>query len=681
MKESSDNVDLGADASNKAAFDDVQKQSKYTHLREKYIRLKRRRNIARNIKNSIHVLLMLVVLCVIIVLRIIAQGIPRYWIDKIEDEFSTDIFAVEMEGVSFTLTSGLRVERLSVYPRGIIHKPLFEMRKVGIMYRVKSFENLLDNVKEVKIDSLVLSRIDKDAYKKTAKEGLEEKSDLTIIKDMNQIKIFCRKARVFDVDFRNFSAKVASRDNVLLCDEFKLHCESREKSLDGVLRYDLTEAYLDINAEGYLKPTSMIPLLKCFEMDTLVREIGKAELREIPYVEMRVKYSPTANLRNLSISLDADNMLYNGVETDTVKLTVSAGGDKGWTQIDFPFISIKRPEGVASGNMRIDREKMELDFSVVVGILPSKFLQAIGVLRDESQFPFDVTTPFKSTMSGVLGLADENEDLFKISGTVEASQLSYMGIPINDVHGWVDMRGGDWRISNVVGELFGGALSADINFAPQLERGVLNGFDQVNYSGTLKANNMKASKLQNHFRSIDSSVKDKASGTVDLNASLQGEITGDAYNDLKSMNGEGDVVVKNALLFRFPLFAGLTDFLATTIPGVDFLVAQENLDAKFDISNYGIHVKKMNIDGTLFSISGYGDLWFTKHLDLIVKVHLLNNETWVGKGVRYILFPISKIFELQAFGPVTSPEWKTSTLSFGREKTTPEQRGEVKPKE
>jgi hypothetical protein len=106
-------------------------------------------------------------------------------------------------------------------------------------------------------------------------------------------------------------------------------------------------------------------------------------------------------------------------------------------------------------------------------------------------------------------------------------------------------------------------------------------------------------------------------------------------------------------------------------------LTQSSLKSELTIKDYGVHFKNLLIDGPAISVTGYGDLWFTGHLDAFVRVNLLSQETWVGKGLHYILFPISKMFELQAYGPVNELTWTTRTLGLGDKETTPEQRGET----
>ena len=103
---------------------------------------------------------------------------------------------------------------------------------------------------------------------------------------------------------------------------------------------------------------------------------------------------------------------------------------------------------------------------------------------------------------------------------------------------------------------------------------------------------------------------------------------------------------------------------------------ENSLKTELTIKDYGIHFEDLLIDGPMLSLTGHGDLWFTSHVDAHVRVNLLSQETWLGKGLHYLLFPLSKIFELQVYGPIKELTWTTSTLGLGDKTTTPEQRGE-----
>jgi len=102
------------------------------------------------------------------------------------------------------------------------------------------------------------------------------------------------------------------------------------------------------------------------------------------------------------------------------------------------------------------------------------------------------------------------------------------------------------------------------------------------------------------------------------------------------------------------------------VPGVDFILSQNNLNATYRIDDGGIQFSELTIEGNIFSIIANGNYWFDDGLDFGVRVGLLRQRTFLGRILRVVLFPVSKLFELEVTGSLDNPSWSPTTLTLRR---------------
>jgi len=138
------------------------------------------------------------------------------------------------------------------------------------------------------------------------------------------------------------------------------------------------------------------------------------------------------------------------------------------------------------------------------------------------------------------------------------------------------------------------------------------------------------------------------------------EFTGPISTNLYShLNGRGKIRVTEGRLAQMRLFMGLTDYLASNVPGVASLVNQSQASLDYTVTNGVFHSNNIFIEGDVFSIKATGsyDIPADK-LDFTVRLQLLKNESFLGKIVQPVLFPFSKLLlEFKVTGTAEDPKW------------------------
>ena len=87
----------------------------------------------------------------------------------------------------------------------------------------------------------------------------------------------------------------------------------------------------------------------------------------------------------------------------------------------------------------------------------------------------------------------------------------------------------------------------------------------------------------------------RVSGAVTLSGTL-------ATNPVASLSGNGAFSLAGAVLSRVPVFAGLTEYMARNIPGVDLLVSQSDASFSFQAEAGEISSSDLLVEGRHFRL-------------------------------------------------------------------------------
>ncbi len=125
-------------------------------------------------------------------------------------------------------------------------------------------------------------------------------------------------------------------------------------------------------------------------------------------------------------------------------------------------------------------------------------------------------------------------------------------------------------------------------------------------------------------------------------------------SDPRSMNGRGDIDVRNGDVFAIPLFGPLSDLLNGVLPGVGYRVARK-ATMSFATKDGIIRTSDFHVDGGTFGMVGHGDSHFLDDkIDFDVRVD--------AGGPGFVLTPLYKFFEYRAEGSLSHPTWRAKHL-------------------
>lgn len=615
---------------------------------------------------AVHVMWFLLFIIVAFMLRIASQGLPEGWVNAMAEAVSTDKFAFEFDRVSISLRRGeLDIGHISVFPKGIVHEAILEMDNTSVKLRPKPHHSPLTWIRAVRVDALTLpasvldigtrAMNDEDVFRKRLDADEPPSGYAKYVPEFGPMSLRCGTLNVFGTTARRIETTVSASNDTLFLDDISINVTRRREyrqEVTGDLEFGLESMSLVGNAAGKIDPTKILPIFSALDLPEIASEIDRFRFPDTPPdVQVKINYRPSENLRDVSVQMQSDYCLYNGTALTFCSGILRATGTNDWRSVIIEPLQVVRPEGVANGSLTISGDK--LTFQVASSIDPLHMLRIIRVAEGEIKLPMTFDNPSELIASGTFDFAT-NASQTSISGILRTPSINACGVKFEHAIARCRLSDLEWSVTNFTADVLGGRVDGAAVFTP-----TPTNKSHVVFSSQGKFSDLNHSEWSTLF---GTNVEDD-SGKLDLQYELGGPILTNATAFLAQLHGAGSLGIRKGRLYRIPLFAGLTEFLASNVPGVDFVLSQDDMSASISYTNRVLTIKNLKIEGNVFSASGYGTLNLDGEVNLMIKGHLLNQETWVGKGLYYVLFPLSKILEFQAKGPYANPKWTSATFT------------------
>ena len=625
-----------------------------------------RRRPRRRFRVVLSTFLLLAVFTVLVLAKIAASGVPRFVLDGIERGYSTEAHSLEIGNTRIMPTGTAYIDAIRLFRPGEA-APAMELQHMQVDFRWK-WGRYPFKIKTVLVDQAAIRSLD---LSDTPDEPNEPASKPEILSD-KPISIVCKRFDFLGVPvmrirtalshddagyhFSNIGAHFAEDDSEGIGGE--IHLEPMPPS-DGD---NPSSTRIAGNLKGNLVPARVNPALRRLGLESLPDIFADFAAPSRP-PRARAVFDVSPTNRNVTVDINAENLLYNGVGTLSASARIVAYGDAAdWNGVRIQNLNVVRPEGTAHADLNFDFLRHGVEVDAVSTLDFQHLAQIIDIL---SFIPWDTYETAGGNRAEAHGfyafsLAEEPSDL---RGTLSAGSFSFRRrVPAKNVSAAFAIVDQEYRFSDIQGRLYDGDCRASATFRYDEADDLI-----VTFTADLDAASTSLfSQDIFHMEAPDDPGHMDLHVAAELNAST---------NSLRSITGTLRGKVRDSRLYQTPLFAGFTDFMAHHVPGVDFLVNQDDMDVVADISDNGLHFSTLRIEGALFSARGDGDYWFTDYLDIGVKVSLLKHRTWVGKVLKVALYPVSKLFELEVKGPLAKAEWTPTTLSFSsRTHATDEQK-------
>jgi hypothetical protein len=304
--------------------------------------------------------------------------------------------------------------------------------------------------------------------------------------------------------------------------------------------------------------------------------------------------------------------------------------------VAYQDFRIARDEGVATGTFVYDFANHETRVTNVRSTLrPAEAIYWIDPQLLKVVTPYKFSAPPVITANGVYQFRGGQKTHLEI-GVESSAKMDYLflgkTLAFDRVAARLLLTDDRLQITELNGMIFSGAVRghADISLAKNDGR----------YSAFVAAEGIDFPRLTNLYFNYKA-----AQGSMNGQYEWSG-----VGSEARTMNGHGDVTVRNGDVLAIPLFGPLSDMLNAVLPGFGYRVARK-ASMSFTINDGVIRTSDFHVDAGTFGMVCHGDSHFLDDkIDFDVRVD--------ASGAGFVLKPLYKFFEYHAEGSLNHPTWR-----------------------
>jgi len=598
---------------------------------------------------AIRIPVSLLLLLLLTVLYLAAFGFPdrlaRWLVEKVD----TREFALEAGSVKLDLLHGLRVHDVALYRNGRIGPAAAEARELVVTLNALACLTRRSWLKEIAI-----------------REGLF-RPQLAFATEAARPRgrAFSRPFRTHLVlehcDFaglpvRSFACDLLGEGTELRLENIRAEVGGEEESgaFTGRVTHHTDSLIQEGQLESRVRTSVLVPFLTEMHATGLAEVFRRFEFPQAPpacEIRFRRRGGPDRSLHVEAVCRLPD-CRYRGVDVVLAdgRVTVDVAGTNRVVTVD-PLLVV-REEGVARGGFTVDLGRRTVDFDGVSTIDPIALFGMIGILSDSLGRDFRFEGPVRLTASGTAGMGDFRRTRFE--GQAFGRDVGVRWIEFEACAFEMTQVGRTNTISDLRCRTYGGELEGSMQFVlpdpAGPETNTLYRFD----------GRVRDADFARLSRKLEAGDETGYRGLLSFVLTLSGRSGPEA---LRALSGNGALRIRRGHVFRIPVFGGLSDFLTELIPGLNFVLSQTDVRADFTIGAGRIHTENLGIEGDVLSLKAEGDYYFDRRLDFHAQVTLMKKNVLVGKLLRLVTYPISKLFEFRVRGTVSEPEWYAVNFS------------------
>lgn len=603
------------------------------------------------------VLRVFLLVCVLIAGCIVfanTMGIPAPILKNLLTRVNKGRYAVIVDRVKLKGVNSLLIDDVSVYRKHVLGKPLLNASKAIVDFNFLSCLLGKSAITSLLVDGAVLRpKQGKGSHSYDHEESDKEYSFPVNIKN----------GQLYDLRIKNlkFQFNKTGKTIVLSSINADVNRGNYSGKVNGKLSYNRQKKRVDGKLVTRLDPHAVQTLVSEYNIHFVGKLIKRLQFtRERPRVEFAF-FCDLVKKGDIYLSGDfrTRNGSYRGVEFKRADglFTVSRQNSKLKAELNRLFVV--RDEGTANVSFVADPYKKTLDFEAESTLHPMAMARAVGVLTNllSKQIEFKGDSYIKASGIADYSVTHSNTDL---KAEVRADNIAIKPLQCDSGSLNIQMKHRNVTITNIEATAYNGTVLGNIGLEiPLKDKSQPKVKKTIPYKLNLSLNDADFAVVMKSISSKKQKKPYNGRMSVDLNISgMSGK------NLVSSMNGKGACRISDGRVFMLPLFGGLTKFMTKIIPGLDFVLRQSDLKTKFEIKNGLISTDKVAMEGDLFSLKAFGSYMLKGNLDFDVQIKLLKAHTLSGDIVRFITFPISKLFEFSLKGSLDDPHWYPQNFSL-----------------
>lgn len=601
-------------------------------------------------------LALMLVLAGIVFLYVLERDMPAPLVRKLSAKASSADYLVRIGRATYSLKSGLHLHHVKAFPKRVADSALVSADEITIdlALGIKLPKN--ERVRGVTIKNVSMPALPpkRQAPGESGKPDNKPKTEKDK-PDLPPFPLLIETADILGVKADKLTATINLDKKKIAVTDVKIQWPDKAFAMEvaGKVTVDYTTRLVNGNAKGQAFPENILPLLTALHSRAAIRQVDCFSKLQRP-VNAEVTFAVNIDNSDLALLLDLDvgPCNYRGVPMKFAKGTLAAYDTNSVTTVVVEPLQSESTTGPFAGRLVYRQENQSLELEATAAMAQQQLLSIINILNHGEMKPVRCDTPLHVSAKGVIALESTSTATNALTGRISFSQGSLFNLPVTGMSGDLSISGYTARFDNVAGlTSSGGKLSGDIEFY----------FPAYAATSTLFTTHVSVSNTDLSDLSRALNVTNTRAGLVSGSLTLNGSASN---RTIASLSGQGKIIIRDGILNRMHLFAGLTDYFSRNIPGVSSLVNQSSGSMDFTVRDGILRTDNMLLEGDVFSIQGKGACNLqTEALDFVVRANLFKQKTLAGKITHFVTMPFTRLLlEFKLFGTFDNPEWSYASI-------------------
>lgn len=600
------------------------------------------RFVLRLLRNAVW-LVGLASLLLLALLYVSDRPVPRKALTSLLDKLSPDDNCLDARDASFGLRHGLILRNVRMLPKRVADPAWLSADELRVYGALRPGRPPSEWVDTVLAHGVHLASLPTPADRHLATNAVPFTTTIA------PMRVDLVDASILGLPFKRVQGLLKQENGSYIIEDLHVTWqESRwNEEASGAIRYNPATGEVEGHLAGRTVPERLYPLFSLLEANDVAEIAGRFGFKSKPIeVETRFRIAPAEPRCELRVTLSVADCTYNGVPIRRANAVITAEGARGLDRVSIEPLSCEHAEGRLSGGLNLDLIGSNITVIAQSDMPIDPLLRIIDLPFRPEQAGVSFASPPRLTISGQIPLNGASAGI-NLSGTLAAASATIRHIPLQDLSCTYAVVSNSYSLRGLQAKTAGGGIGGTLRLD------ILPGTTvQTNYQTSVRLDKLDIETLSDTF-GITNRASGKASGAFDLASS-----TGPAH--WSDLSGSGEVVIENGILSRIPLFAGLTDYFARNIPGVNLLVNQSEAHLPFQITNGVLRSSNVLIEGDVFSLGGEGTYSFPSDLlDFSIRASVFRRRTWLGQITHFVSMPFAKLLlEFRVRGSASAPSWE-----------------------
>ena len=589
-----------------------------------------------------------------LLLYVISHRVPDGWVRFATDHLSTEKCSIRIDRVSFSLSRGLHLIRPAIYYHG---KPRASDRVFYAEEILVEFNSFFPFEPKKLIDKVKIRGLRAPGIPSSVEVKPSGKTPLPTLAKLAPIDLVFEDALIMGIYGKSLHGVAYVDEGGIAVRDIEIAWYGNEcpGGVKAWVDLDFKTRLVTTRIVGEALPSYIVPLMGKPVLDAPIVE---AEMNAFQSVEPPVKASAdiAVNIDNLDYSLflgiDAKKCSYKGVPVHWLKGTLSAGSTNIYTYLTVGPLEAMGDTGPFKGWLQYEEEGETLSFSADAKMDIPDVFDIIGILNEGELDMIRYSVVPTISASGKVSVEREKGSMNRIKGKIAFPSGSILNLSVKDAVSDFIMEGYTARFENAYGRaLHGGSVEGTVlfRFPGYREK-------ETDFTADLQLKNIDLVDLSK-MANVTNSHVGKVSGYILLRSKVSND-------SLKDLNGNGKILLTDGVIVQMPIFAGFTDYLVKTIPGIDKVVNQSRGSMSFTVKDGVMKTDDLLIEGNVFSLSGRGSYDIVRDkVDFVVRANIFKKRSLMGKITHFVTFPFTRLLlEFHVFGSLDKVDWSYVTI-------------------